>query len=626
MKYTVWSGVLGVGMFAVAMALPSEAEACGGTFCDAGPQAMPVDQTGENILFAMGETTIEAHIQIQYDPDTEASEFAWVVPVTQIPAFEVSSDQLFINVLNGTVPSYGFTSTFEGCGDDDGAGEGGGPIVLDAGGPPDGGGGGPKVVFEDTVGAFDVVVLQGGTAQEVMDWLAANSYEQDPEAQPILEEYLAEGYLFAAFRLTNGAEVAEIHPISLIFDNDEACIPLRLTRIAAQEDMDVRTFFLADNRVVPQNYQHVLVNPLRLDWNNLANNYKEVITLAVDADEANGRAFVTEYAGPSDVVAQNGLFSNEWDSAPFAAADPTTIIDLLEFQGLVTCFEDGRGGTICDYDHTLIRGLLAQYLPVPAGIDEGDFYGCLSCYAGMIDMVAWDGTAFGDALQERIIDPGQHAVDLLDGYPTLTRMYTTISPGEMTEDPFFYQNADLPDVDLTNQLASRNVLCEGGAVWTLPDGREVYAPSSGTWPTFPDELPWEEEVQEIAERGGPISLVDNTELIDTMLFEHNCQYDYPSVVVCSGEGATGGADDTGTGGGGGGDAAGDSDTDGQATGGSGGSASAGLDGADDGGGCGCSATPRPGAVWGLALLGLLGLRRRRKPRSLAKPAAFDARV
>ena len=30
---------------------PQEARACGGTFCDAGPQAMPVDQTGENILF-----------------------------------------------------------------------------------------------------------------------------------------------------------------------------------------------------------------------------------------------------------------------------------------------------------------------------------------------------------------------------------------------------------------------------------------------------------------------------------------------------------------------------------------------------------------------------------------------
>lgn len=32
-------------------ASPRDAHACGGTFCDAGPTSMPVDQTGENIVF-----------------------------------------------------------------------------------------------------------------------------------------------------------------------------------------------------------------------------------------------------------------------------------------------------------------------------------------------------------------------------------------------------------------------------------------------------------------------------------------------------------------------------------------------------------------------------------------------
>ncbi|HEY3236040.1 MAG TPA: hypothetical protein VGJ84_15090, partial [Polyangiaceae bacterium] len=47
-------------------ALPRTASACGGTFCDSGPTAMPVDQSGENILFVMNGNTVEAHIQIQY--------------------------------------------------------------------------------------------------------------------------------------------------------------------------------------------------------------------------------------------------------------------------------------------------------------------------------------------------------------------------------------------------------------------------------------------------------------------------------------------------------------------------------------------------------------------------------
>ena len=53
------------------LAQPSVAEACGGTFCDAGPQVMPVDQTGENILFVVGEESVEAHVQIQYEGNPE---------------------------------------------------------------------------------------------------------------------------------------------------------------------------------------------------------------------------------------------------------------------------------------------------------------------------------------------------------------------------------------------------------------------------------------------------------------------------------------------------------------------------------------------------------------------------
>ena len=59
-----------MGSLTAALALPNRAEACGGTFCDTGPNAMPVDQTGENIMFVIDGAYVEAHIQIQYDPNT----------------------------------------------------------------------------------------------------------------------------------------------------------------------------------------------------------------------------------------------------------------------------------------------------------------------------------------------------------------------------------------------------------------------------------------------------------------------------------------------------------------------------------------------------------------------------
>ncbi|MBL9104978.1 MAG: hypothetical protein JNL82_28795, partial [Myxococcales bacterium] len=74
---------------------PQRAEACGGTFCDGGvPGPMPVDQTGESVIFVMGGAMAEVHIQISIDPNTNADKFAWMIPLTAVPEFAVGSQPL----------------------------------------------------------------------------------------------------------------------------------------------------------------------------------------------------------------------------------------------------------------------------------------------------------------------------------------------------------------------------------------------------------------------------------------------------------------------------------------------------------------------------------------------------
>ena len=92
------------------------AQACGGFFCDSpggGQPPMPVDQTGETIVFAFDGENVEAHIQIQYTGDPER--FAWLIPLQTTPEITVGSAQLFMNLLNSTVPSVSLTQTFTGC-------------------------------------------------------------------------------------------------------------------------------------------------------------------------------------------------------------------------------------------------------------------------------------------------------------------------------------------------------------------------------------------------------------------------------------------------------------------------------------------------------------------------------
>jgi hypothetical protein len=110
--------------------------------------------------------------------------------------------------------------------------------------------------------------------------------------------------------------------------------------------------------------------------------------------------------------------------------------------------------------------------------------------------------------------------------------------GEMMEDPIFHLNPDLADVDQV-RTANNFVLCNGDSVTTLPDGREVYVPGGFTWPDIPGELWWEEEVQTIALKGAPMTLVNNTAAITKVLTEWNLSHGWPRV---PGEGSSSSGD------------------------------------------------------------------------------------
>jgi MYXO-CTERM domain-containing protein len=74
----------------------------------------------------------------------------------------------------------------------------------------------------------------------------------------------------------------------------------------------------------------------------------------------------------------------------------------------------------------------------------------------------------------RIITPLREAQAMLDAQPYLTRLYATVSPDEMTRDPLFHFNPDLPTV--SNVHMARAVLgtCGGGpSVLELEDGTRI---------------------------------------------------------------------------------------------------------------------------------------------------------
>ena len=388
------------------------------------------------------------------------------------------------------------------------------------------------------------------------------------------------------------------------YAGSEPCIPIRLTQIAAEEDMDIRAFFLGDARIVPTNYRHVELNPVKLDWVQLGLNYKEVVTMAVDSPLADGHAFVTEFAGGSDVVVRDGIFADTWDASAFAAIDPTLVVATLQAQGLIgDCVAE-----TCTFNHPLVRGLLLAWLPPPDGVQEGEFWGDLEGHAAEIDLTAWDATAFSGALQERVVDPGAHAITLLDTHPTLTRLYTTLSPHEMTEDPLFHANYEVPEVDNTARVATFFASCEGATeMQGIGITPAVETQGIKAWPDIaPDEMPWALRIETVPVSGAPMVLVDNTAQIEMLVGAWNQMVSpAPPQLSCHDDS---GGDGSASASGGSNDSSGSS----------GGSAGAeGGDGQTNGGGCGCNSAQRSAGrdatspAWWLAVMIGAGLRRRR---------------
>jgi hypothetical protein len=131
---------------------------------------------------------------------------------------------------------------------------------------------------------------------------------------------------------------------------------------------------------------------------------------------------------------------------------------------------------------TTMQNLLRQFIPMPQelvdqGVTEQQFYGCLDCYAEYLG--PFDPDAFTDALEEGVVAPLESMQRIVDDNEYVTRLFTTISGDEMSEDPIFAFSADVPDVSNVH-TAEAEYLCGDGRSYeeapirlTLPDGRIV---------------------------------------------------------------------------------------------------------------------------------------------------------
>ena len=458
---SIFSVVAGVA----AMVIPAQsAQACGGFFCS----QTPIDQSGESILFAIDEEagTVSTHVQISYEGSAE--DFAWIVPVPEIPDLFLSTDDLFVQLDARLSAQFWLDWNYEGECDMDMWGYTYSDVDLASSSSE----GGVTVIATEVVGPYDTVVLSANSSDELLTWLQEHNFDLPDTLDPVLSPYVASEAYFVALRLSNDRDVGDLAPLGMTYQADQAMIPIQLTSIAATADMRLEVYVLGKERAVPENYLHVQINQAAIDWWNFGSNYEDVITLA--ADEAGGHAFATDYSGDTTSLDDLLVWPGRFDLSVFdGVTDPVLFMDLIM----------GQFGA----SQTLLS-LLQTHIPLPQalanqGVDETTFYNCLSCYEEYLDPSSFDGPAFAADLDTFIVAPLVHANDMLKAHDKITRLTSSISPIEMTIDPAFVFNGDMGDVSQTYE-ATLVTDCSTGLDYDeaprqleLPDGRVILLPS-----------------------------------------------------------------------------------------------------------------------------------------------------
>jgi hypothetical protein len=407
------------------------AHACGGFFCNAG--ATRIDQAGEHLLFASDGEQIEMHVEVDYVG--EASEFAWIVPTPEPPELFLSSTALFDGLRAATARAFQGRTSVEGecyqppmlgCAEfafSDVGSVSGAPLV--------------EVSQQSRVGAFDTVTLRADTSSELIAWLQANDYDLPTGLHTALAPYVADGSWFVALRLASDLPAGTLQPIGMRYPGAHPRIPIQLTAVAATPDMPIVAWFLADGEAIPSNYVRVQPNLFRLNFDgSVGLSYEDLVTAAVN--EAGGQAWVTEAVLPTDELGlslYDALAAERALTVLSTPADPQVFANRLrDLRGELRTAAGGNARSTSAIDQALAECIR---LPDGASFTSINFWSNPWYYEDLWPELAFDAEHCADRIDAWLLAPQRRAQALLERHPTFTRLFTTLSPTEMTIDPEF---------------------------------------------------------------------------------------------------------------------------------------------------------------------------------------------
>ena len=96
------------------------------------------------------------------------------------------------------------------------------------------------------MGDYEVNLLTADGSTGLLSWLAENDFELPPGSDEHIEQYLEQGYMFAAVSVPPGAVVADgtaLPPLNFDLSEGFRALPLLLAAVEGEDEVCHRTFF-----------------------------------------------------------------------------------------------------------------------------------------------------------------------------------------------------------------------------------------------------------------------------------------------------------------------------------------------------------------------------------------------
>lgn len=364
-----------IGMLAGAMAwtvAPRVADACGGCFV---PPAENTQVTGHRMILSVSPDQTTLYDQIEYSGNPE--EFAWVLPTRGIVDVGISSDLVFNQLgfdttVNVSPPP--LNCDWSLCENNDSAF--GSSASSGAGGGGGQSNGGVDVVASEVVGPFETVQLQATDPQALNDWLDGHGYNIPAEIEPIIADYVNNGFGFLAMKLVPGVGVEKMQPVRISTPGAAPTLPLKMVAAGTGNTTTMTLYVVGEGRYEPANFPSFSIaeDDLVWDWDANLSNYRDLRQAGYD--ESQGFAWQTESSLSYSVMGFRSTIINVLDfvgveGSGYEATDDKTAYDVAnEDLDVLFAGMDPSAVMVTRLRAELSRAALAEDLTLTASSDQ----------------------------------------------------------------------------------------------------------------------------------------------------------------------------------------------------------------------------------------------------------------